>query len=409
MADLYDYLDWRGDLSFSETPLNEVDALILAWLSYAQWNDAVPAPGCGEPILLRDAARAFLAGAPVIGEDDAYSITATASGAVVARQAAQTRRFGELKICGFVNEVVPEEQKQFCAVTLLGEGFAYAAYRGTDSTLVGWRENCNLSLSEAVPAQRRAAEYLSQVPELKGKRLYIGGHSKGGNLAVYAAVMCPEPLRGMIDTVWDFDGPGFLHSFLEKPEFLSIRPRIKKYIPRDSIVGMLLESGTEPAVISSAQSGLFQHNGVLWEVMGSRFVRQEGLSAPIRIFDQELEDGLNRMDEGQRVQFINALFRMLDAAGVESVDDIGVEEVGAMIRALAGMEEEPRRMLQGALGGLVKTGNKMLYNVLVSPSLELLDKGQRTLRELLSNVTRLWGADGDEPENGGKLPGREDR
>ena len=403
MTNLYDYLIWRGDLSFAQVPMNEVDALILAWLSYTEWAAAVPAPGKGEPVPLRDAAEAFLAATPrKLDDSSAYSINAAVTGAVVAREAAKTRRFGELRVCGFLNEIVPEEKKQFSAVTLLGPGWAYISYRGTDSTLVGWRENCDLSLSEAVPAQRRAVEYLSEVPELRGRTLHLGGHSKGGNLAVYAGALSREPLRSRIEAVWDFDGPGFVRSFTAREDFRAMRPRIRKYVPRDSVVGMLLESSANPIVVPSAQMGLFQHNGVLWEVLGDHLVRHEGLSAPIRVFDQGLEEWLNGLDEQGRGEFIDALFRVLDATGAERIEDFSAEGLGGMLRAfraLTGMEEEKRRMLQHALIGLIRTGNAALFTAISSPPRGLLDKGQKALRDFLTDVTRALTAGKANEEN----------
>lgn len=404
MANLYDYLAWRGDLTFLQSPLNEVDALIFAWLSYAEWGDAIPAPGKGQPVTLQDAAARFLSLTNRNTEDKnaAYSNNAALSGAVVARLAGQTRRFGGVTACGFVDEIDEKEQKQFSAVTFFPGDTAFMAFRGTDSTIVGWRENCNLSLSGPVPAQVRAAEYLSQVPQAAGKSLHLAGHSKGGNLAVYAGAKCGESTRRRIRTIWNFDGPGFGDAFLADENYLALLPRIQKIVPEDSVVGMIFAHKEQCRVVKSARSGLFQHNGVLWEVLGDHFITQEERSPSSRAFDENVQEWMGGLDEAQRREFIEALFGVLAATGAERLEDLGAEGLGGAVRALkalGGMEEESKRMLLRVLGGLIHAGNSALYQQFFAPQAEFLKGGQKKVRELADGIAALLGLGGEEEEN----------
>lgn len=391
MANMYDYLAWRGDLTFDQSPLCEVDNLVLSWLSYADWGSAVPPPGAGS-VSLAQAAQAFLLAHP--GADDpagAYSINAQTTGGVMAARASACPRFRDLQLCGYVNEIDPQEQKQFSAVTILAGAWAYVAYRGTDSTFVGWREDCNLSLSEAVPSQVRAAEYLSQVPQLQGRRLYLGGHSKGGNLAVYAGVKCGPDIAARVDTIFNNDGPGFTEHFAAGEDYQRMLPRIHTIIPQASVVGMLLERREAHVVVRSDQNGVLQHNGVHWNVLGTQFVRVKERTSSSQIIDKTMKEWLRTLNEELRRGFINALFNMLDATGAARIEELSAEGLGGLLRALRAlneMEEEQKRMLFRAVLGLIRAGNQTLYQSLMEPPAEFLRQSHQRARELKDAIAR---------------------
>lgn len=398
MANMYDYLLWRGDLSFDASPLNEVDNLILSWLSYADWGDAVPPPGEGSVSLAKAAERFYETHPGADNPSGAYSINAQVTGGVMVGRAACQPRFGKMQLCGYVNEIDPAEQKQFSAVSLLWGAFAYVAYRGTDSTFVGWREDCNLSLSEAVPSQVRAAEYLSQVPQLAGRRIYVGGHSKGGNLAVYAGVKCGPEIAARIDTIFNNDGPGFTAHFTAGEDYRRMLPRIKTIIPQASVVGMLLEHSTEHLVVKSDQNGVLQHNGVHWNVLGTQFVRVKERTGSSQLFDKTMREWLAGLDENHRRGFINALFNILDATGATRIEELSAEGLGGLqraLRALGEMEEEQKRMLVRAVLSLIRIGNQTLYQSLLEPPAGLLREGRRKLSELFAGGNPPWGAKTD--------------
>ena len=160
-----------------------------------------------------------------------------------------------------MNELAFDEQFQFAALeVVLDDGTSYIAYRGTDDTIVGWKEDFQLSAG-VVPAQRKAADYLNEVAGNSMRKLWVGGHSKGGNLAVYAAAMCEPNVQERIEVVYCNDGPGFLGTFLTTSGFQRILPKIQRFVPEASVIGMILEHGDEPTVISSSQKGILQHDG----------------------------------------------------------------------------------------------------------------------------------------------------
>lgn len=389
MANLYDYLDWRGDIPFEGAPLNEVDNLILSWLSYAKWDGVLPAPGEGS-LTLADAVERFFARQPRPQDRGAASsINPAVTATVLLNRLSSCPRFQKVLLCGFVNELDEKEEKQFAALTILGCDWAYISFRGTDTTFVGWKEDCCLSLSEAVPAQLAAVRYLSRVPETEGRRLYIGGHSKGGNLAVYAGVKCAPEIAHRVERIFNNDGPGFPQSFIAGDDYRRMLPRIHTIIPQSSVVGMLLEHREAHVVIKSAQVSVLQHNGVNWEVLGPEFVREKDLTSASQMLDRTLKEWLSTLDDDARRAFIDALFSLLSATGATRVEELGEEGLGGLIRALralSDLEEEQKSMLLRAVLTLIKAGNATLYQAITAPGAELLRQGQQKARELAERI-----------------------
>ena len=209
MANLLDYLDWRGDLPLSGDPFNEVDNLILAELSFVDFGGIVPGPGAGAAVPLGEAAAAYFA--KTEGRPIDMGVLVPNQIPEMLRRMAAAPRFRDMQLSGFVDHLDTEKAEQFAALTIVcGDGALYLSFRGTDDTLAGWKEDFYLSCMREVPAQKKAVEYTEtmarQYPRVK---LRLGGHSKGGNLAVWAGVFCPLAVQRRIRSVWSNDGPGF--------------------------------------------------------------------------------------------------------------------------------------------------------------------------------------------------------
>ncbi len=326
MGTLFDYLDWRGDLSFDASPMNEVDSLILSQISYMDFEGIVPEELGGEPISLAAAAREYLrrhkGEIPYLGKilpPQTVSLTA---------RAAKTGRFGSLILCGYVNHVDDEAQTQFSAMTFLSErGRAYLAYRGTDDTLVGWKENFNMSFMMPVPAQLEAVSYLERMANALAGDLYLGGHSKGGNLAVYAAVKCDPSIKNRILGVFNNDGPGFDRPFVESKEYESMRGKIRTLVPQSSVVGMLLEHEENYEVVQSSASGLLQHNAFSWEVLGNRFIHLDTVEEESRLIDGALKEWMSEMEPEERERFVDSFYETISETGAKTLTELSAERV----------------------------------------------------------------------------------
>ena len=343
---LFDYLSWRGDLLFETVPLCEVDSLILSILTYIDFGDFVSEELSFEkkpPVLLtvtKDFLRAQNGAIPSMG-----LIIPKETVTLLAR-AAKTPRFGLIRPFGYVNRICDEEQKQFSAISFaLGEKDTFVAFRGTDDTLVGWKENFNMSFMHPVPAQREAVEYLEAVAAQTEGNIYLGGHSKGGNLAVFAATKASESVRARIVAVYNNDGPGFDADFIHGEDYTAIKDRIYTFVPQSSVVGMLLEHEESYTVVKSRLSGLLQHNGFSWEVMGNGFIRLDSICEESKLIDSSLREWLEEMSAEERESVVDSLYEALSAQGAKTLSDLGADKK-KIVKAWSAMDNESRNQVR---------------------------------------------------------------
>ena len=323
MGSLYDYLKWRGDLSFSQSEINEVDSLIFSLLSYVDFYGVVsPSHDNIDALPLRSASNRFFAQNP---DEKKISMGVIVPKQIITllRLVKETPRFRNVMVKAHVNAIDLDRQMQFSATTfVIDDKIAVVTFRGTDDTLVGWKENFNMSFMDSVPAQREAASYLETAAENFTGDLYVTGHSKGGNLAVYAAVHCSANVQGRLIQVWSNDGPGFRNTMLSNPSYIRVRPVIRTLIPESSLVGILLEHEENYIVVKSRQKGALQHDGLTWEVMGASFVHLETVSQECKRFDRDLNGWIQIMSLEQREQFTEALYQLLSIEDALTLTDL---------------------------------------------------------------------------------------
>ena len=342
MSDLFDYVSWRGDLSPAAVPYNDVDILVFARLSYIPF-DGIVGPGFEESRPLPEAAKQVLAKGVL---DEPGKLNAEDRKLLELMQDAP--RYAGISLCGFESTLDREAEEQFAALTLRLPLGLCISFRGTDGTLVGWKEDLNMSFSDTVPAQIHAAEYLERAAALPGM-IRVCGHSKGGNLAVYASAFCPESIQGRITSVRSFDGPGFQTEVTDRPGFLRILSRARTYVPGSSVVGMMLEHDEPYTVVESRGNGLGQHNVYLWETRRDGFRELQQVTNSSRLVDRTLKDWLTRINPDQRRQVINGIFSALDATQADTVREVGEKRKMAFLKALLEMDEETRRLTLSAL------------------------------------------------------------
>ncbi len=209
-------------------------------------------------------------------------------------------RYGDTRIKNCIEIIDEDIEMQFSAMTLeLDNHTAYIAFRGTDDHIVGWKEDFKMSFMDVVPAQKKALDYVNAVAS-KYRNIYIGGHSKGGNLAVYSAVFADKRVKNKIVAVFNNDGPGFKQRLLSTPEYLDITDRIITLVPQSSVVGMLLEHEESYSVVRSTQKGVLQHDGFSWEVMGADFVYLSDVDDDCKTVDMTVKKVLNTMSMEQK-------------------------------------------------------------------------------------------------------------
>lgn len=359
MANILDYLDWRGDLTLSVSPFNEVDALLLAELSFIEFEGIVPPPELGRGLRLRDAARSYFARRKNRSTDMGLLVPGDIP--AMLRAMADSRRFGDMMVNAYEERIDEALEQQFAAVTIdLGDGTVYVSFRGTDDTLVGWKENLNMSFLAEVPAQERAVGYLERIArQYPDRSLRVGGHSKGGNLAIYSAVKCAQAVQDRIVTVYNNDGPGFLNDLSATEAHRRIAERIRTVVPQSSVVGMLLEHEKNVQVVRSTYEGIMQHDGFSWEVKGAQFVHLDDFSREGKLLDETIDAWAEALSPQQRESFAEALYEVLTATGARTLSELGGEKLKSVVSILRGyksLDRETREALSGALKLLLRLG-----------------------------------------------------
>ena len=359
MSNFLDYLDWRGDLPFTRDPFNEVDNLILSEVAYAELSGIVPAPGEEGSVTLREAAERYEA------EGRDQSRLANDPKALLLRAGA-SERFGTVRLSAYTDEVDAAEQLQFAAVTAeLADGSVFVAFRGTDNTLVGWREDFNISVLSETPGQRRAERYLNDTAARLEGPLRVGGHSKGGNLAFYAAAFCDRETKRRLLAAYSNDGPGFRREVTERALYREIAPKLNKYLPDESIIGLLLTDGEGRTIIRSSAEGGQQHNPYTWQVQGSRFVRTEKLSAGSVLLDEALDRWVDQLSDAQRNNLVTAIFDSLEATGAVTFNELNANKrvsYNAVLRAVRELDPALQRDVLETMKKLAQTGKNVLWN-----------------------------------------------
>ena len=368
---------------FAARPLCAVDSLVFSWLSYFRLgSDLRHARMWDEGVGLRDLLRA----------EDFTAMFGTSWDPDGSREllfaVCASPRFRDVRLCGHAFKTDRASAEQFAAMTFrVPDGSLYVAFRGTDSTLVGWREDFNMASACPVPSQVEAARYLEHAArELGEGPIYVGGHSKGGNLAVYAAARYAPEVQERIARVFSHDGPGFPREFLEGAGYARVADRVEKTVPKSSIIGLIMDIDHEFTVVESGGISVLQHNPFLWQVEGCRFVEADGLSASSRYFGVTLAAWMDRFTPAERGAFIDTLFGVLNVTGAERFADIRDSwrtSVPAMRDAVDALDPEQRAFVSDVLKALARTAT--------------IDKVSDAATSLIGSLRQGRGAEGAEP------------
>lgn len=351
---IWDYLQWRGDLQLTQDGFNEVDNLLLCIVSYIDFRRIAR-------LRSFDPAYAMSIGdvCAMLTENDEQRGLSTEEYIPVMRAMAATPRFRDTKMFAFEDSYDEEKVMQFSAVSfLLPDNSVFVAYRGTDSTLVGWVEDFNMSFMTAVPAQLRAVDYAVEVADKTPRRaLRIGGHSKGGNLAAYAAIHLPEKLQTKrLVAAYNNDGPGFNKAVLESDAFARVQEKIHTFVPESSAVGMLLEHTEDYIIIDSTTVSLLQHEPLSWNVLGNRFIYLGERSEGAKLGDNVIREWLADLSIEERQEFVETVHSILSVGGkMKTLDDLKEGGLGsgvALLKEYMGADDQKKKMLSELMGRL---------------------------------------------------------
>ena len=341
MANMFDYIKWRGDLSFYQSRFCAVDGLVLSALTFLNFD----ALGGGEAMCIKSVTDDYC---PSGAYDD------TDFGLIV-----PTIKINKLFCrCGstkrFVEKIDAEEGIQFAAMTFhISRDRMAIAFRGTDDSLIGWREDCCLSYLDEIPAQGMAVRYLSRMAnKYQGKKIIVLGHSKGGNLALYSALKCPEEIAERIIRAYSFDGPGLSREMMSNARYHAMKSRLEIILPQSAYVGVMFERGERFSVIKSTGRGLFQHDPFTWEVDGADFVPMEELSTVGKLHEARFRARMEEMTAEDRRAVVEMVFDSISASGIKTLSELrerGLAKVLSAIKTYGKYDKEKRELVRTLL------------------------------------------------------------
>lgn len=369
------YVNLRGDLSPIEFPYNEIDYLIFSEFTYVHL-DHVFQLYPSKVFTLNELFKLYTQINQSLSESALNKIYNESH--YLFEQIALAPRYQNIQIMNYMNDINKEDIKQFAAMTLILEDQTMViAYRGTDDDLIGWHEDFLMLCEKTVPAQKAAVKYLQDAhqyqyhaslwssltnPHLdqhlwgrfkkhfqyqKHRPIILTGHSKGGNLAMYAGCFCQEAIQSNISHIYSYDGPGFQDEILASSEYKKMLPRIHNYIPHYSFFGIILGHEESYTVVKSHNIGMYQHDGFSWEVGREHFVEDE-LSIDSVNFAVKVILFLEKLNDEDKHQFVQAMFHLFDTLKLYTFSDLSHISYKIILNALKELtllDNKVRKML----------------------------------------------------------------
>ena len=358
---LLDYLKWRNDVDFYTAEFNDIDNVVLSYLAYIDFGELfgdadVP---CNMDKALKQFCKKY--SLDEIRENAEFTKRAP----LLLEEMAGGERFRETIIEHYMDDFDKEKTKQFAAVTFkLPNGVNYISFRGTDSTITGWKESLLMSCTSDIEWAKEAVDYLNNVAKLLKGDLIIGGHSKGGNFAMYVSIFCDEEVKDRIVKVYNNDGPGFRDEIINTNEYKKAVPKICNIIPQTSIIGQLLSNEGEQKVVKSSAKGIFQHDAMTWEVMRDEFVESK-LDDMSNFINVSLGTWLEKTDDETRESLVSTVFALIEETEAKTFKEFGgnlLKNVGIIIKSLAKLPKEKRDELISAFSGVLQAGGEVVID-----------------------------------------------
>ena len=380
MFNLNDYLKWRGDLNFDQDEFNDIDSLILARFSYFPFNkikmDDEECIGSVSQKMKKLEESDF--GWP---DDKELSLLL-----------GKSERFKNLKVLDFVNNDDREAQRQFSAIAvqLKNEEF-YISYCGTNATLYGWKEDFNMSFQKNVPAQKYGLEYLENFSNKHTGKLRLGGHSKGGNIAVYASTLCNSSIQDRILRVTNYDGPGLDKTLIDTDGYKNVIKKIVTYVPQGSVIGRVLEHEEKIEIVKSNAKGLYQHDVYSWEVMGKELVRVKTNSDSSNLINATVRNWLKETTPEQRKIFVDSVYEVIEASEAEYTKDLSssiMKNLNKVSKAYRELSKDDKNIIGNNINEAVKSFRLVLSEMAKEKASEGKAKGNEFLEKIKNKIKK---------------------
>ena len=339
---LFDYIESVQYDSFYDLDLTPPDLLALAELSYIEY----------ERFMTPEDTLRFADMTSLLGKLQA-NVSMTRDDLLLLQKMSESKRYRNIKVTAAINEFNASLVQQFAACSYeLPCKIWIIAFRGTDDTLIGWKEDMHLFYSNTIPSQKRALDYLKDMLEKlpESAQIHLVGHSKGGHLAVHAASQLDADQQKRIQSISTFDSPGHHTEDLYSPGYRAIKNRIKRYSPRGSMVSQMLDV-TEPIQIIAcrASTSFAQHNPYIWQIDGHNFRSVDGFNEDSKQIRKTLKDWTSRHSEEEMQAYIDMLFHLLLDANIETttgfLKDSKLKQITAIFKNWQSLSKEERQFI----------------------------------------------------------------
>lgn len=300
---ILDYLKWRNDITFNERKFNNIDALIISRIAYMYLDEVFYD---GKELPIKEVMKRY------INTKDIENKTMWLADINLAKLLLKSKRYENSTISEYINVIDNKKEKQFSALVVkIDENTKIVSFRGTDNTVIGWKEDFNMSFEDKIPAQNSSVKYLNKVMEKSNEDIITVGHSKGGNLAIYSSIFVKDEYIDRIKEIYNFDGPGFNINVLNNENYIKLKNKIKTFIPEDAIVGIIMNRNEDYKVVKSNADYIMQHDVYTWELEIDDFKYLKDISKNSRLLSKSISAWLNKIDIKDRKEFVDLLFQGL--------------------------------------------------------------------------------------------------
>lgn len=325
MATINDYLDYNKNRSFEDFAFNEADILCLNELGYFCFEELDASIDFSKEVNLHEVLMPYVTGEKVFNP----SFLVTKARVDLLKSVVTSQRFKNLVLSDYINDVDSEYERQFSAMVFrLPElNHHQIVFRGTDDTLIGWKEDFKLTYVREIPAHRAAVAYLESYLEKYAGKVTVSGHSKGGNLALYAVAHVNDLLRPQVEKVYMLDAPGLQEEGLDSEGYKAVRERVTVIRPEESIVGIMLYNDITPIVVKSNATGIMQHALTSWQLNEEtgELILAECQTALSQNLEKTFKQWMTELSSQELKVLFDTLFDTLMSSGINSINDVNID------------------------------------------------------------------------------------
>lgn len=355
---IIDFIKINGHKTFDELAFNEVDGLVLAQLAYLNYNNICTS---FDDIIDSRSLNSYETSI-LLSQRDFGSVRDNQR---LIREVLLAKRYYGIKFGHYVDEHCVDEEKQFSAITFILDDFICISYMGTDDTILGWKEDFSMSYSSFIASQKEASKYLDKIASLYDLPIIVTGHSKGGNLAIYAASNCDLINQDKILKVYSYDGPGFNKTFISSKKYLDLLDKLEVYIPESSFIGLIMYADDNYKIVASNKLFVFQHNVFNWLVDERGLLLKDKLSKKSIAFSESNRKWIETFTDNERKIFFETIFNLLEYNDKRSFNEIRKNWKGELTRIINSskqISEEHKKLMMEIAKNLVATYFSLLFN-----------------------------------------------